>query len=216
MRYIIMCGGEYEEWETPKHLLKINNESIVERTIRLLREEGITDIAISTNNPKFAHLGVPVLWHNNTYHARGYNDFDGYWCDAFYPTDEEACYIFGDVVFSREAIRKIIEKKTDDIEFFASAPPFAKNYVKEWAEPFALKVVDQNHLKSSIVKTKKLDDTGAFRRRAIMWELWQVIKGTPLNQIDYTNYTAINDWTCDIDKPEEIKLFETIISGVEK
>ena len=144
-----------------------------------------------------------------------YNNFTGYWCDAFYPTTEPACYIFGDVVFSKEAIQKIVDTQTDDIEFFASAPPFAKNYVKEWAEPFALKVVDQEHLKASITKTKKLDDIGAFNRRPIMWELWQVIKKTPLNRIDYSNYTVINDWTCDIDTPKEISIFEKIVSEVE-
>lgn len=215
MQYIIMCGGVYHEWQTPKQLLVVNGEHIVERTIRLLRECGVTDIAISSNNDVFSQFGVPLLKHNNSYNAFCYNNFTGYWCDAFYPTTEPACYIFGDVVFSKEAIQKIVDTPTDDIEFFASAPPFAKNYVKEWAEPFALKVVDQEHLKASITKTKKLDDIGAFNRRPIMWELWQVIKKTPLNSIDYSNYTVINDWTCDIDTPKEISIFEKILSEVE-
>ena len=41
-----------------------------------------------------------------------------------------------------------------------------------------------------------------------MWELWQVIQATPLNHIDYSNYTVINDYTCDIDCPEDIELIE--------
>ena len=104
-RYIIMCGGKYRQWETPRQLLKINGEAIINRTIRLLRENDITDIAISTDNPLFECCGVPLLKHNNTYDANGYNDFTGYWCDAFYPTKEPVCYIFGDVVFSPEAMR---------------------------------------------------------------------------------------------------------------
>ena len=35
MKYIIMCGGKYRGFETPKQLLKVNDEIIVERTIRL-------------------------------------------------------------------------------------------------------------------------------------------------------------------------------------
>jgi len=211
-----MCGGVYHEWETPKHLLKINNEPIVARTIRLLREAGITDIAISTNNPDFEQFDVPILHHTNSYDAKGYNDFKGYWCDAFYPTVEPVCYIFGDVIFSKEAIKKIVETETDDIEFFASAPPFDKRYFKEWAEPFALKVINQEHLHRAISFTKRFADDGYFKRKPIMWELWQVIKGTEFNKIDYTNYVAINDWTCDIDKPEEIAQFQKIISEVEQ
>ena len=45
MRYIIMCGGTYPKWgDTPRQLLKLpSGETIVGRTIRLLRENGVTD-----------------------------------------------------------------------------------------------------------------------------------------------------------------------------
>lgn len=211
MKYILLCGGEYKKWETPRHLLEIKGEKIVARTIRLLRENGVNDIAISSNLDCFNDLGVPVLKHGNDYVAREYNDFDGYWCSGFYPTNDPVCYLFGDVVFSPEAIRTIIEKQTDDIEFFASAPPFDTRYIKEWAEPFALKVVDTNRFKSCIFINKLLADMKLFARKPIMWELWQIIKHTPLNIIDYTNYVAINDWTCDVDDPEDITMIERVI-----
>jgi hypothetical protein len=213
MKYIIMCGGKYRQWETPRQLLKINGEAIINRTIRLLRENDITDIAISTDNPAFECCGVPLLKHNNTYDANGYNDFKGYWCDAFYPTKEPCCYIFGDVVFSPEAMRIIVQTDTKDIEFFASAPPFGPGYFKDSAEPFALKVQDPELLQDAIRRTKLLDKAKKFKRKPIMWELWQVIKNTALNHIDYTNYTVINDYTCDIDYPDEVSIFEDILKG---
>lgn len=203
MKYIIMCGGQYQRWSTPRQLLKVNGEVILERTIRLLRENGVEDIAISSNNSIFGVWGLPLLMHENSYNANGYDNFTGYWCDAFYPTDEEVCYIFGDVYFSPEAIKTIVETDTDDIEFFASAPPFPPEYRKPWAEPFALKVKNTEHLKNAISLTKQYQDQGLFKRKPIMWELWQVIQATPLNQINYHNYTVINDYTCDIDYPEE-------------
>jgi hypothetical protein len=204
MLYIIMCGGTYRKWEIPRQLMRVDGEMIVSRTIRLLRENGVENIAISSNIPVFKKLGVPVLEHENNYDVKGYDDFTGYWCEAFYPTDEPTCYIFGDVIFSPEAIRTIVETDTDDIEFFASAPPFAKEYPKQWAEPFALKVVNTEHLKHAISLTKQYQDRGMFKRKPIMWELWQVIQAAPLNRIDYDSYVAINDYTCDIDDPEEV------------
>jgi hypothetical protein len=204
MKYIIMCGGQYQRWSTPRQLLKVNGEVILERTIRLLRENGVKDIAISSNNSIFGVWGLPLLMHENSYNANGYDNFTGYWCDAFYPTNEEVCYIFGDVYFSPEAIKTIVETDTDDIEFFASAPPFPPEYQKPWAEPFALKVKNTEHLKNAISLTKQYQDQGLFKRKPIMWELWQVIQATPLNQINYHNYTVINDYTCDIDYPEEV------------
>jgi len=204
MKYIIMCGGTYRQWDRPRQLTVVDFEPLVARTIRLLRENGIEDIAISSDNPVFEQFGLPVLRHDNSYDTTGYNNFTGYWCDAFYPTDEPTCYIFGDVVFSPEAIRTIVDTETDDIEFFASAPPFAEEYPKRWAEPFALKVINTEHLKHAVSLTKQYDDQGLFRRKPIMWELWQVIQGAPLNHIDYNSYTVINDYTCDIDDPDEV------------
>ena len=213
MKYIIMCGGDYTEWDTPKHLLEVLGEPIVMRTIRLLRENGIEDISISSNNPAFDDIGVPVLRHKNKYLSRGYNDCDGHWCNAFYPTYEPTCYIFGDVIFSPEAIRTIVETETDDIELFGSAPPFAEIYPKPYIEPFALKVMNTNRLRKAIAKTKEFAAAGRFRREPIMWELWQVIKDTRLNRT-INNYTAINDYTCDIDSKNEIPLIEKIIAGM--
>ena len=208
MKYIIMCGGVYKRWETPRQLLPINGEPIVARTIRLLRENGIEDIAISSNDPIFEQLGVPVLKHNNGMIVSKTLNVSGYWVDAFYPTDEPVCYLFGDVVYSPEAIKTIVETDTDDIEFFASSPPFSPEYIKPWAEPFALKVVNTDHLKHAVSLTKQYADMGLFKRPPIMWELWQVIQATPLNHIIYNNYTAINDYTCDVDRTEDIELIE--------
>lgn len=208
MKYIIMCGGTYDNWQYPKHLSKIHGEPLVARTIRLLRENGVEDIATSSGNPIFEQFGVPVLTHNNPYNLPKDTDAKTPWLDAFYPMTEPVCYIFGDVVFSPAAIKKIVETETDSIEFFASAPPFASNYTKEWAEPFAYKVVDTDLFFKKIEETKEWEKKGVFYRQPVSWELWQVIKGTKLGKVVYNNYTVINDYTCDIDEPADIYKFE--------
>ena len=212
-KYVIMCGGNAVHFEKPRQLLEFMGEPLVARTIRLLKENGIVDIAISSNLEGFDGFGVPVLVHENNYVTRGYNDSDGDWCDAFYPTDEPTCYIAGDVAFSEAAIRKIIETETDDIEFFASAPPYSPLYCKPWEEPFAFKVFDTDHLKRAVADVKRLTREGRFYREPIAWEVWNVIsRGADgdVNMIDYRSYVAINDWTCDVDKPDEIGLLETM------
>lgn len=216
MQYIIMAGGNYKEFETPKQLLKVNNEVIIERTIRLLKENGINDIAISTNNPAFDYLEAKKLRHENNFiHEYQNEKAKGWWLDAFYPTDEPTCYIWGDVYFSEKAIKTIVETETNDIELFGSMPPFADNYVKRWIEPFALKVFNTNHLKESIEKTKELALEGkTFRENPIIWELWTVIKDVPLqtkaNEYIY-NYTPINDYTTDVDDINDITKIENYL-----
>ena len=198
-----MAGGNYRKWETPRQLTEYKGEPLIARTIRQLRN--YTDnIAISTNNKAFNGLCVEILRHENDYDAWGYNDSTGYWCNGFYPTENPACYLFGDVVFSDDAIRQIVEYETDDIMLFGSKPPFAKEYPKVYIEPFAFKVANQKHLREAIEEVKRLDSIGAFNRKPIAWELWAVICGSYPNAIN-ESYVAINDYTCDIDYPDEIQ-----------
>lgn len=211
MKVIIMCGGNYKKWETPRHLTKINGETLVERTVRLLKENKVEDIFISTNNPAFDYIDVPKLKHSNDFTVD--DKINGYWVDCFYPTDEPTIYLLGDVFYSEEAIKTILNTETDDIEFFASAPPFNYQYTKPWAEPFGFKVVNLKHFKEAIELTKKYRNEGKFRRHPIAWEFWQVVKGHQLNYIDYNSYTVINDYTCDVDKPADAEKIERAING---
>lgn len=196
MKYIIMCGSRDI---LPRHLMKINNETLVERTIRLLRENNVSDIAITTNNNGFDGFGVPVLHHKNPCRP-------GHWLDCFYLMDEPVCYVFGDVVFSPKAIKTIVDTQTTSIQFFASAPPYDKRYIKTYAEPFAFKVVDTKKFRQCIDTARMYDDHGKFNRHPIAWELWQVIKGHTPNSIQYNSYVHINDYTCDADSPEQLDL----------
>ena len=215
MRYVIMAGGVYDKWKYPRQLSMIHGETLIERTVRLLKENGISsrDIAISTNNRTLRtellkkDLHYTYIVHHNGFEVKD-NTGNGFWVDCFCPSTLPICYLFGDVVYSPFAIKKIVETETDGIEFFASAPPFAENYSKKWAEPFAFKVVDQIYFRECINEVRNLQLIGAFNRVPIAWELWQVIKKTPLNKIDYTNYTIINDYTCDIDEPADILKYE--------
>lgn len=200
MKYVIMCGGVYTKWDTPRQLLKLpSGETIVGRTIRLLRECGIRNIAISTHNPAFEQFGVPLLKHENTW-VQGKQ---GMWIEAFYPTDEPVCYLFGDVVYSDNAMRTIVNTQTDDIEFFASAGPFDHRYIKDYCEPFGFKVGNPTKFFECLKICKKYYELGMFERAPIAWEVWQVCSGSKLNFID-RNFVVISDWTCDIDSSEDL------------
>ena len=60
MDYIIMCGGSYSHMSKPKAMFEINGEKLIERTIRLLNKNGISNknIIISSNDEAFDNCGV--------------------------------------------------------------------------------------------------------------------------------------------------------------
>ena len=104
-----MCGGNYPSFKIPKQLLKINDEVLVERTIRVLKENGVDDIVICTNCNDFDYLKLPILMQHNEY-VNGNEDenkkSECSWLNAYYPIDEPCCYLHGDVYFSDEAIKQ--------------------------------------------------------------------------------------------------------------
>lgn len=212
MKYIIMCGGTYTYMKTPKQLLKVKGERLVERTIRLLRENGIDNIFISSNDKRFDNLGIVRLEHENNYTLTPEGN-TGYWLSAFFPTDEECTYLFGDVYYSDEAIKTIINAKTDTVLFFGSKN-YKDNplYFKEWEEPFAYKVVNQHIFRCCIEVCKEFKDKGLTNREPVSWELYRVLEGYDINtHIIGENYIAIDDYTTDIDKIEDIKELEKLL-----
>lgn len=212
MKYIIMCGGKYDDWGIPRQMYNVNGELIAGRTIRLLKDACVTDIAISSNDKRFLFFNVPLLEHQNTMEAHAGKVEHGSWAECFYPLDEPACYIMGDVVFSPAAIRTIVNTETDSIQFFASSPPFPRNgYIKPYAEPFAFKVKDQKRFRAAIDFVNANINTGIFGRHPISWELWQVINGWNVKEINYGSYTAINDYTCDVDRKEDAEKIEKVM-----
>lgn len=203
MEYIIMCGGEYKHFTTPKQLLEVKGEVIVERTIRLLKENGVTDIYISSNDPRFDKY-APRLENKENNFVVDKGKTIGYWLDAFYPIGEPCCYIFGDVYFSPDAIKTIVEyNSTENILFGNSV---AKNEEHQnWGEPFAYKVNKYDEFMNGVKAVKKLYDEGKVKRHPIVWELYRYLHNLDINvQRITTDYVCIDDYTIDIDSPERI------------
>lgn len=214
-KYIILADGDnVEPFEMPRHLSKINNETLVERTIRLLKENGINDILITAHDKRFDNLGA-------TRYEPLYNDYKpkedkGYWVSAF-PIellDEPICFLMGDVYYSENAIKTIIKSKTDSILFFCTYQNHDKKYIKEHDEPLGFKVVDTAFFKYHINKMKQYKDSGQAPREPIAWELYRSINNQDLTlHIMTKNYIAINDESCDIDALCDIIKLQNVLGG---
>ena len=228
MKYIIMAGGNYKKFETPKQLLKVNGEVIIERTIRLLRENGLTDIAISTNNPAFDYLDVEKLRdENNQFNYWGSEETkksQKSWLRAYYPINEPVCYIHGDVYFSDKAIKTIVETKVKDTMFFCTWDKWDgyKSILSSGGrEPFAYKVENYKLFRDAIDDLLRMIDNGDFKGfPPCAWTAYRYINGLDiglnakwygdLNSIFNTkgDYIVINDYTNDVDDIKDVAKIE--------
>jgi len=212
MRYVILAKGGHEGFKEPRQLSKINGERLLDRTIRLLKENGINDICV-TGTYKLKDVIVYDPLDNDF----DYNTESGYWLNAFSNEFliEPVCFIWGDVYFSENAIKTIVNTDTDSTLFFCSYLNKSHRYIKEWDEPFAYKVVDTDLFRTHRDRVKRLFDEGKTDRHPIVWELYRSINGIDVNKHKLTNNVVIiNDITCDIDKPEDIKKIEERIGNM--
>lgn len=215
MQVIIMAGGKYHQFKKHKALTEINGEVLIERTIRLLEENGVKDISISSNLDEFDYLGIPILKHNNSYEALEDGTIKGYWLDAYYPTDKPTIYLHGDVYYTEEAIKKILNYEAKENTFIGNEIARNPEHLN-WGEPFGWIIVNPEKFKEDIRKTKELQDKGKLKRGyAISWELYRVMNGYDPNYmlINDNNYLSINDLTIDIDEPYQIEEVNKRISN---
>jgi hypothetical protein len=201
-------------FQTPKQLSVINGEPLVKRTIRLLKENGIEYINISSNDKRFDNLGVPRIEHENTFKVIAGKIY-GYWVDAYYPTNEPTIYLHGDVYYTENAIKKIINYKATQNTFIGNELPITSG--KNWGEPFGWIIINTKQFREAINNTKRLQDENKLDRGyAISWELYRVHEGLDPNimQVNKNSYLVIKDLTDDIDSPEKIKILENRVKGV--
>ena len=204
-KIIIMCGGKYDNFKEHKSLSIINGEKLVERTIRLLKENNMDNIYISSNQDEFNKY-ANVLKHENSYKYEN-GKVSGYWVDAFYPTDEPTIYLHGDVYYSEDAIKKILNYNPKVNTMIGNQYALNKEH-KKVGEPFGWIIVDQKKFRNAINECKRLQDEGKTDRMPISWELYQVLNGHDINGFDISEdtYLVIADETDDIDTPEKINI----------
>ena len=211
MIYVIMCGGEYEEFKKPKQLTFVNGVPNVQRTIDLLHENDIWNIYISSNDERFDDFDAPRLEHENTFKVRN-GKMEGYWLDAFYPhlpADAEVTFLFGDVVFRPAAIKRIVHANVKENTLVGNS--VAKNRAhRNTGEPFAYIVTDYKAFMDGVTAVKRAFDEGKLKRHPIVWELYRYLNRLDLNvqQIIDRTYIAIDDGTIDIDSVEQQRLWE--------
>ncbi|MEQ4489680.1 MAG: phosphoribosyltransferase family protein [Dehalococcoides mccartyi] len=114
-RVVIMAAGVCRRWNNylgiPKQLAPVNGEPIIKRTIRLLKERGISDIWVTVRTAgQYGDLGV------REYVNLEYNQYS---IDRIYGARElsPAIYLYGDVYYTEPAIDTILTD-TNDFRFF--------------------------------------------------------------------------------------------------
>ena len=221
-RYIIACSGMASRWNShmgipKKQLIEIDGETLLDRTIRLLRENlGNPNIYIMAledeHKSKFEKPNTvffnPILnkrKHRN--HHRTNHSISS--AEPIWNKQGDTVVLFGDVFYSENAIAEISKNISANIRFYGRKNRPLTKFQTPHDEIFAVRFTHNIHEQIFHSFNKLYSEN----RRIIAWDLFWYWNPMKLNEFYNKEYQLklewmeINDWTDDFDLPEDYDIF---------
>lgn len=189
MKYIIMADGKGSRWQNygdiPKHFIKINGETLIERTVRLLKEgEPNCEVIVTSHDSRYEFPGVRRHEPQNNH-----LEIDRFTEELI---ENNVCFLYGDTFYSQNAMETILSTHTDDIMFFGNARSIV-----------AVKVADGELFRSHVHRVRNLFLDGKIDK-CIGWQVYQSFTGLPFGEKQIgENYVVLEDGTEDFNSPED-------------
>jgi hypothetical protein len=206
---IIICAGEATRWQNykgvPKHLIEINGEKILERTVRLINKYSKAKVYVvgRGNDERYKIKG-------SAYYEADLNP-DNFDADKFLSSKKlwnkngRTIVFYGDCYFTDEAVKTIMEYKGKDWILFAryGSSQFTGC---EWGECFAQSFYpkdikrheDALYTLADMKRRGELDTCGG-------WQHYRIMDGIdPKNHARGDNFYEIDDFTDDFDYPKDL------------
>ena len=215
IRAIIICAGEASRWNnhtsTPKHLVSIEGENILHRTIRLLRLYGVTDIyVVSKDDSRYNIGGSKQYIVEPNYKDNG--DADKFLSsEPIWNTKGKTLILYGDCYFTDNCIRAAINSSIRRNSWFLMCRPDGSKITgSKYGECFIYSIPSKDlglfreHLNklAKLHTSKQIDRCGG-------WELYRSMCGVDNKDLRthkmYTNWYLVNDWTEDFDFPADFE-----------
>lgn len=217
-RFIIIAAGDGTRWGnylgTTKHLAVLNGQPIIYRTIDLLRANGVSYDDIFVVSKDYNLLIV-----NNYRPKLNPRNFDA---DKFLSSSKlwnkegRTVIVYGDVYFSEDAIKTIIESEEKDWRLFCR-PTASKITGTPHGECFAISFYPHDH-KYCYARLRQLVHlyNGRVLERIGGWEWARLISGIKparlkKHQEELPLYINIDDETDDIDYPEDYDRLKEVV-----
>jgi hypothetical protein len=184
---LILCAGKLRVWEKdePKQLREIGGETILNRQIRQIRENGYEPIIITWREDIIA--ATPELMHYDPAYCRTIAET---WLYTRELWREQTVILLGDVIHGSKTMR----------EMLAYRGPM--KMIGNSAEIFSFTFSEKEHAKTADVLYKTNRDT----LKGSPWEIYRCWCGVAYNKRGFREKEVFQwtwDRTCDIDTPSE-------------
>lgn len=189
MNYIIMADGKGTRWnnygDIPKHFIKVEGETLLARTVRLLHEyDPGCRVTITSHDPRYEVEGaVRYEPKNNVL------EIDRFTAELI---ADDVCFLYGDTYYSHEAMEAVTGTPAEDILFFGNHRSIV-----------AVKVRDGQLFRRHVDRVRELYLAGQIEK-CIGWQVYQSFMGLPFGEKTITDkYVLLADETRDFNSPED-------------
>ena len=184
-----MADGEGLRWNNykniPKQLIKIEGETLLERTVRLLKKHDRgCDVIITSHNPMFDIEGA------TRYEPLNNNlEIDRFTEELI---EDDICFLYGDTYYEEATICNVIKTEIDDLIFFGNN----KSIV-------AVKIKDSVIFKHHVDNVRRLFCEGKIKQ-CKGWQVYRSFAGLPYDENIITdNFIFVEENTKDFNTPED-------------
>lgn len=167
MKYIIMADGKGTRWnnyqDIPKHFIRVGDETLLERTVRLLHEKDASAEVIITSHDSRYEVAGAVRYEpkNNVL------EIDRFTEELI---EDQVCFLYGDTYYSDNAIDMIVREKNEDLLFFGNESAIV-----------AVKVADGKLFAYHVNRVRKLYQEGKIDK-CIGWQVYQSFMNLPFGE----------------------------------
>lgn len=189
MKYIIMADGKGSRWNNyknvPKHLIEVNGEALLARTVRLLHEfDKDAEVIITSHDERYEFEGS-TRYEPNSNHL----EIDRFTYELI---EDNICFLYGDTYYTEDTIKKIVDTDTSDVLFFGNS----KSIV-------AVKVKDSSLFKKHVDNVRKL-----FLENKIKnckgWQVYQSFQNLEFDKKEIKDkFIVVDNETIDYNTPDD-------------
>lgn len=207
-RAIVLCQGEQyrlAQLGHPKHLLSVGNETILGRTLRLLHAAGWPAVVIG--GPMLAQETSDGGSRLYTLSEPGYCVLDAIAQLGDFFQDADVRVFLGDVVWSRPAFDSFLQGGSgSESLFFAGTPGIDYGQGELFGMGFSRMGRSwMERLVRDAPCRKILPDRGQpGHLRNLLFAASSIYELPPRMLYSDELFIPVDDWTCDIDKPEDL------------
>ena len=189
MKYVIMADGKGTRWQNyndiPKHLIEIDGETLLGRTVRILNEKDPgCEVIITSHDSRYEFPGARR-------HEPVNNQLE---IDRF--TEEligdDMCFLYGDTYYEEHAIDTFLSTETEDLMFFGNGRSIV-----------AIKIRDGELFRRHVQNVRELFLAGKIEK-CIGWQVYQSFTGLPFGEKQIgEKFLVLEDSTEDFNSPED-------------